>query len=650
MKPEIIFETAVQKQLSNDFDGAKLLYRKLLKMYPSSSQVLGNLATIIKKEGQLEAAETLIKRALNADPKNISALATLSNIRLNQRRYEDAMDIANSALAIDPRSLDALINRGVAYARNGQIAKAEQDFNAVLTLAPRNGLAQLNLKNCARLRQTNILGSIKQFEDEVAQNPLSDEGWLFLSLSYLDNSQFVKALHAAEKAYAITKSVHYLGNKANILICIGEFEEAMSNFADAMVIEPGNVELNTTFLFALNYDDRKSAVDVFKEYEKYGRKLSASFQYKHGPLEPLDGRKIRIGYSSADYYAHVVMFFIEPIFRTHNRDRFELFAYSNSMKEDHVTERVRKNFDHWIDVSNMTNKDMAQRIKDDKIDILVDLAGHTAGTRLEAMAYRPAPIQATYLGYGYTTGMSEIDYFIGDRNFTPEGSEALFSEKIIRIAEPVYAYDGPNIVFNANTLPALSKGYVTFGTMSRLIRLNNRLMKVWKRVLDRVPGSKLRIDQKPFKDPDTRERFGARLESIGYRPDQYELVCTAPHWTGYNHFDISLDCWPHNTGTTNFDALWMGVPVISKLDRPSVGRLSAMILEPLGCGDWVAQTEDEFVDIAVRMASDLPALNEIRMGLRQKIRNSPFMDFKARTRSLEAGYMEMINRYQAENP
>jgi predicted O-linked N-acetylglucosamine transferase (SPINDLY family) len=650
MRPEIIFETAVQKQLSNDFDGAKLLYKKLLKMYPAHSQVLGNLATIVKREGQLEAAEMMLTRALNSDPKNVEALATLSNIRLNQRRYEDAMDIANSALAINPRAVDALINRGVAYARNGQINKAEHDFHTVLRIAPRNGIAQINLKNCGRLRRTNIQESIREFEEEVAKNPLSDDAWIFLSLAYLDNHQYVKALDAIDTAYKISNNVNYIANRASVLIAIGEFEDAIANFKNAISIEPGNIELNTTLLFALNYDDRMNAIDVFNEYKKYGDKLKASFRYQHGSLDSFEGRKIRIGYSSADFYAHVVMFFMEPIFRDHDRDRFELFAYSNTRLEDGVTERIRKYFDHWADVSNMTNREMAQQINDDKIDILVDLAGHTAGTRLEAMAYRPAPIQATYLGYGYTTGMSEIDYFIGDKNFTPDGSEPLFSEKIIRIQEPVYAYEGPNIQINPNALPALSKDYVTFGTMSRLIRLNNRMMKVWKRILDQVPNSKLRIDQKPFSDRETRERFGKRLEAIGYAPDQYELVCTNPHWLGYHHFDISLDCWPHNAGTTNFDALWMGVPVISKLDRPSVGRLSAMILEPLGCSDWVAKTEDEFVEIAVRMASDLPALANIRMGLRQKIKSSPFMDFKARTRSLEAGYMEMINRYQAENP
>ncbi|MFY8099737.1 MAG: acetylglucosamine transferase, partial [Allorhizobium sp.] len=306
-------------------------------------------------------------------------------------------------------------------------------------------------------------------------------------------------------------------------------------------------------------------------------------------------------------------------------------------------------FDKWVDVVQMSDEEMAAQIRADDIDILIDLAGHTHGNRLPVFAMKPAPIQATYLGFGYTTGFDQIDYFIGDRNFCPPGSDPYFSETVLNIEAPVYAYNPPrHRAADVVPPPAMSKGYITFGTMTRMIRLNNRLLAVWRQILERVPGSKLRFDQKTFDDPDTVERFYQRLEGLGYDRSRVDLVSTPEHWNGYKEFDIALDCWPHNAGTTTFEALFSGVPVVSKRDRVSVGRLSDMVLEPLGLGDWVADTEEQFVELAVKLASDIPGLAEIRASLRDRMNESAFFDFKARARGLEAGYLEMVRRYNEE--
>ncbi len=342
-------------------------------------------------------------------------------------------------------------------------------------------------------------------------------------------------------------------------------------------------------------------------------------------------------------------FFIEPILRNHDRTRFEVIAYANVIKPDEHTMYLKRYFDKWVDVVQMNDEEMAAQIRADDVDILIDLAGHTHGNRLPVFAMKPAPIQATYLGFGYTTGLSQVDYFIGDENFCPPGSDPYFSEKVLNIQAPVYGYNPPrHRVPDLVPPPSLTKGYITFGTMTRMIRLNNRLLCVWKEILDRVPGSKLRFDQKTFEDPETIERFYQRLEGLGYDRSRVELVSTPEHWNGYKEFDIALDCWPHNAGTTTFEALLSGVPVIAKRDRISVGRLSDMVLTPLGFSDWVVNTEAEFVELAVKMANDPLKLSEIRAGLREHMNNSAFIDFKARTRGLEAGYLEMVRRYNEE--
>ncbi len=647
MKNQQLFESAVAKQLAGDLDGAKAAYKKLLRAHPDNSQILGNLAVILKKEGEVGVAENLLQRALRADPRNHSALTTLANLRLAAKDFAAARRYNDAALAIQPLSPDALINQGVLLIRENKIPAAEDNFWRAMQLDPANIPAKMNLANCRRLRKENVEGSITMLLSVAEQQPDNPGIHILLSYSYQDTLQFVKALHHARLALSLKDEPEYHLAIASALMVLGEFEEGLEYYRKAIDLAPEAHALAGSYLFALNYDHRKSAQEVFAEYRRFGARLAQGKKAcDHSARPRIEKRKIRIGYSSPDLYAHVVTYFLEPILRNHDRERFEIYAYANVVRPDTRSLYLKRYFSHWVDVLEMDDETLAQRIRDDGIDILIDLAGHTAGNRLSAMAMRPAPIQATYLGYGYTTGMSEIDYFIGDANFTPPGCEDVFSEQVLRIEAPVYAYNPPRIDLpDVAPLPALSKGYVTFGSMSRMVRLNDGLLAVWKRVLDALPGSKLRIDQKPFEEKLTIERFQARLARLGFCSEQVELVSTHPHWDGYHHFDISLDCWPHNTGTTIFDSLFCGVPVISKRDRPSVGRLSSMVLEPIGFGAWIADTEEEFVAKAVAMASDLSALADLRAGLRARLEASPFFDFIGRTRSLEAGYLEMVRRY-----
>ena len=250
----------------------------------------------------------------------------------------------------------------------------------------------------------------------------------------------------------------------------------------------------------LNYNHRLSAAEVYREYEAYGERVTSlvTRQFDHEDHLPVTGRRLRIGYSSADFREHVCRYFIESIFRHHDRKHFELFAYSNNERSDDHTERMKDYFDHWIDVLPLNDDAMAQRIYDDQIDIMIDMAGHTKGNRLPVFAMRPAPIQvACWIGYGYTTGLKEMDYIIADENFAPVGSEAYFSEEVWRIPAPSIVYEPPDNTPNVTELPALRKGYVTFGSLTRLVRLNDPLFQVWKEILDRVPDSRLRLDQQP---------------------------------------------------------------------------------------------------------------------------------------------------------
>lgn len=652
MKPALMFAKAVDHQLKGEVDDAKVLYKKLLRTYPDNSEVLGNLAVLVKKDGQVAVAEQMLRRALSSDPRNFAALTTMANIHIAAKRFEEAAKFNDEALRIEPHFPDALVNQGVILIQNHKLDQAQDCFWRAMQLDPSNGNAKMNFANVRRLKRENIQSSIDMLASVAEQDPGNVIVRLMLSAASHDAMRYVRAINFANEAVRMTKETEPepLNALATAHVILGELEEAIDYYTKARTLAPNDIATNTGMLFAINYDDRLTPEQVFHEYKVYAAKISGSRKrYTHTQRPKIENRRIRIAYSSPDLYSHVVSFFIEPILRNHDRTKFEIIAYANVVKPDEHTVFLKRYFDKWVDVVQMSDAEVAERIYNDGVDILVDLAGHTYGNRLSAMAMKPAPIQATYLGFGYTTGMNELDYFIGDENFAPVGSEPYFSEKILRIEAPVYAYNPPRgRIPPLVEPPALTKGYVTFGTMSRMIRLNNRLLAVWKQILDRVPGSKLRFDQKTFEDSDTIERFYQRLESLGYDRSRVELVSTAEHWNGYHQFDIALDCWPHNAGTTTFEALFSGVPVIAKRDRVSVGRLSDMVLNPLGLGEWVVDTEAQFVDKAVEMASDLDKLTKTRAGLRKHLEESPFFDFKARTRGLEAGYMEMVRRYNAE--
>lgn len=652
MHSAVMFAKAVDAQLNGRPDEAKDLYKRLLRRHPDSSEALGNLAVLVKQDGQVALAEQMLRRAVRANPQNFYALTTLANIELSAKRWQDAKKYNDQALAIEPNYPDAIVNNGVLLVQDNKLDEAQQAFWWAMQLDPKNTNARMNFANVRRLKKDNVEQSIEMLKSIVEQQPEHALVHQMLCSSYQETMKYVKALEHAYAAVEVSNgtSEDALNAVATTHVVLGELEEATEYYQRSDAVNPDNIITGTAYLFTINYDDRKTPAEVYDQYRIHARKITkGAKQYSHAGRGKIENRRIRIGYSSPDLYTHVVSFFIDPILRNHDRSRFELYAYANVVKPDEHTVYLKRHFAKWIDVTQMNDDEMAERIRDDGIDILIDLAGHTFGNRLGAFARKPAPIQATYLGFGYTTGLDEIDYFIGDENFVPEGSEAYFSEKVLRIEAPVYAYNPPrHRTPDIVPPPALTKGYVTFGTMSRMIRLNNRLLAVWKQIVDRVPGSKLRFDQKTFEDPETIERFTQRLESLGYRRDQVEMTSTPEHWNGYHQFDIALDCWPHNAGTTTFEALFSGVPVISKRDRVSVGRLSDMVLTPLGYGDWVVDTEAQFIEKAVQMASDLPALAEIRSKLRKQMEDSAFLDFRGRTRALEAGYVEMVRRYNEE--
>ena len=339
-------------------------------------------------------------------------------------------------------------------------------------------------------------------------------------------------------------------------------------------------------------------------------------------------------------------FFLEPILSTHDRVEFESVCYSDVKQPDAVTGRLRALAGEWRDIRGRSDDQVAELVRRDRIDILVDLAGHTAGNRLLVFARKPAPVQVTYLGYPNTTGLTSIDYRITDECADPTGAaDRLHTEKLVRLKNGFLCYLPPEESPEVSPTPVLRNGTVTFGSFNQLPKLSNEVVRIWAATLSRVPGSRLLLKAHGFSNEETRSRFRERFAEHGITPDRLELRCDVPstrsHLELYGEVDVALDPFPYNGTTTTCEALWMGVPVIAWAGPTHRARVGVSLLTGLGLAEWIAESRERYVELAVELAGDPARLDRIRHGLRDRMRQAPLMDGAGFTRGLEQAYREM---------
>jgi predicted O-linked N-acetylglucosamine transferase (SPINDLY family) len=352
---------------------------------------------------------------------------------------------------------------------------------------------------------------------------------------------------------------------------------------------------------------------------------------------------LRVGYVSADFRQHSVAFFIEPVIEAHDRRGFEVICYSNVAWPDAVTMRMRKLADQWRDIARRCDEDVAEQIRRDGVDILVDLAGHTDGNRLLVFARKPAPVQVTYLGYPDTTGLRTMDYRLTDAYADPPGeTEPYHSEELVRLARCFLCYRPATESPEVGELPALAAGTVTFGSFNSFAKVTEEVMGAWSRILLAVPESRLVLKAKGLGQAEARERAGEVFERHGIAPQRVEMTGQSEsfveHLRAYQCVDIALDTFPYNGTTTTCEALWMGVPVITLAGRSHVWRVGMSLLSNAGLPELIAATLDDYVAAAARLAGDVDGLRQMRRGLRQRLGASALTDAAGFTRRLEEAY------------
>lgn len=439
--------------------------------------------------------------------------------------------------------------------------------------------------------------------------------------------------------------------KARINLCktyidAGNVPQAERTAREAVAAFPSEPIARSNLLFALNYSVERSAQEIFEAYQAYDQDFCIPLRqfWRTHRNSRTTSRRLKIGYVSPDFRKHSGNNFLEPVLIRHNRDEFEITAYAELSTPDDVTERLKTYFDHWVNTSKLTDAELTEKIRSDEIDILIDLAGHTQGNRLAVFARKPAPVSVTWMGYGYTTGLSAIDYILLDDTTAPIGCEEFFSEKIWRFRSgcPYSPMPGMGEV---SDLPALSTGNVTFGSLTRSIRINDRVVRTWAAILRRLPNARLVVNSGSYRDAAMCNALAGRFEALGVSRARLSIGFDSPPWDLLRSIDIGLDCFPHNSGVTLVESLYMGVPYVTLADRPSVGRLGGSFLNSIGHPEWICKTEEDYVDNAIALANDLPHLAVVRRNLRQEMQNSALMDQAGFLKEFESALKDMFAKW-----
>jgi predicted O-linked N-acetylglucosamine transferase (SPINDLY family) len=565
-----------------------------------------------------------------------------------QKNYQQGEALARGMVQRYPGSGFAWKALGTMLQPQGKKEEALEAKKHAVQLLPGDAEGLCNLGR-AHFELGQITESIAVFRTTVAIQPDYAEAFNNLGLAFNADGQIHEAHRCFERAIALQPDfAEAYNNLSGIFNAHGLVDEAIDALQHAIAAKPDHRVAFDNLLFVINYHPDKSAEAIFASYCDFDRRFGLPYRADWAPHAnpPSAGRRLKVGYVSPDFKNHVCTFFMEPLLAQHDTRFVDVFAYAELTQEDAVTQRYKRYAEHWVPTRGMTDAALAQRIRSDGIDILVDLAGHTAGNRLGVFALKPAPVSLSWMGYGYTTGLQAMDYYLTDAASAPQGCEHLFSEELWHLPGSYTAYRPNPSMGEVNVLPALERGHVTLGTLTRGVRINHRTIRVWAQILLRLPTAHIVIDSSSFKDASVQQAAVAKFVGHGVNAERLHIGFSSPPWDVLRGIDIGLDCFPHNSGTTLFETLYMGLPFVSLAGRPSVGRIGSAILHGVGHPEWIADSEDDYVEKVLALAADLPALAHLRANLRAQMQASRLMDEAGFARTVEAAYQDMFTRWQ----
>jgi protein O-GlcNAc transferase len=661
---------------------AEANYRAALKIDPRYISAQINLGALLMKMGRLDEAETCYRTALRLNPALASVHRDLGNVLHRMGRLSDALSCYEAALAIEPNSAKTYGDWGTALWLDGQTDKAIEQYRMSLKFDPtsaatHNDLGVALLKSgqwaeCAAHCQAAInlnaglyqphinLGNALKEMGHLAEAEASYRNALQIKPNFAEaHSSLGSVLQSQSKLAeaethcraALKIDPHYTEayiNLGNVLKDLGRLIEAEDNYRKILHLDPYHANAFSNLLFSLNYRE----TDPQHTHQlacQFG--LETSFKtpkrFTSWPTEVSPAR-LRIGFVSGDLWNHPVGYFLEGLLEKINPDLFELHAYTTNDKTDELTQRIQPRFSGWQSLRGLSDESAARLVHTDGIHVLIDLSGHSAGNRLPLFAWKPAPVQVSWLGYFATTGLAEMDHIIADPWSLPESEAVYFTENIWRLPETRLCFTPPVDDLDAGPLPALANGYVTFGCFNNLTKMNEAVVALWARVLKAVPESRLFLKSRQLDETAEQQRTLERFAAQGIAADRLILEGADPrmaYLAAYQRVDIALDPFPFTGGTTSTEGLWMGVPVLTLTGERFLSRQGVGILMNAELSDWIATDADDYVARAVSHAADLVKLARLRQELRQQMLASPLFDAARFARNFETAMQGMWQQF-----
>jgi predicted O-linked N-acetylglucosamine transferase (SPINDLY family) len=588
--------------------------RQALQQKPNDAEAYHSLGIALKEQGKLAEAAAHFQQAIRYWPDYALAQVNLGITLAAQGRPAEAVSCFQQALRIRPDFAEAHNNLGNALRELGQWAEAEASLRQALRIKPDYAAAHYNL-GIVLWRQLRLDEAVASYEQALRLQPDHVEAYLNIGNARKDQ---------------------------------GRLDDALAAYRDALRLDPNAAHVYSNLIMTLNYHPGSDAGSIYEECRCWNRRYAEPLRqliepHRNGP-DP--ERRLRIGYVSPDFREHVDASFTIPLLSNHDHRQHEIICYAGVIRPDAVTEQLRGYADVWRSTVGLSDQQLAELVRSDRIDILVDVKLHTANNRLLMFARKPAPVQVAWLGYPGTTGLTAIDYRLTDPYLDPPGLfDAFTSEEPIRLPDTFWCYDPRSDQQAVNALPAARAGQITFGCLNNFCKVNDDCLALWALVLRALPRSQLLLlaPRGPV-----RERVLARLEQDGITASRVEFVDKQPraeYLKLYHRIDLALDPLPYNGHTTSLDAFWMGVPTITLVGKTVVGRAGWSQLSNLGLQGLAAEAPEQYVALAAELAGDLPRLQELRGTLRQRMQKSPLMDGRRFARHVEEAYRQLWRRW-----
>lgn len=643
--PENTLQYAIHLHHDRKFQEARYIYLQYLQVNSGDANAWKMLSLLYHECNQNDRAIQSIKKAIQIGPKEIT-FYILQGAYFNElKQYPEAIETLLHACALDRQNVEAYQKLGYAYEQNKQYQEAINCFQHTIKLCPNQsgplsnlGAVYMDMDEYA-LAENCLLQALEFNPNDASANAN-------LGIVHQKQMRFVdselRLLKALELNPGFNNAKYGLGKTLKEQ---GRLAESFQLYRKTLRFDQPEIPYWSNFFLTTQYMDQLSSDELFQSPATWGENLSN--RISKVVLQQRDwssNRLLKIGYVSGDLRNHSVGYFIENVIHAHNKEQLQIYCYSNSKTEDELSQRLKKSIYQWRTIQKLDDEEAARLIQKDGIDILIDLSGHTADNSLKVFASKPAPIQATWLGYFATTGLPEMDVIIADRYIVPPEEERYYVERVERMPNSYLCFTPPCIETALNELSYHKNGFITFGCFNAVPKLNDTVFENWAAILKRVENSRLLLKTNGCNGPVVRQQIKESLCCYGVEDHRVEVEAPSPRaelLDCYNRIDIALDPFPFNGGTTTAEALWMGTPVITKTGDRFVSHVGESILQTVGTPELIASTWEDYIQIAVDLSNQIPHLDHLHSTLRAQLLQSPLCDAQTFTRDLENLYRRL---------